>query len=82
VISASTLACPVPAWDASPCLSTIQVLGGMPGGSFTTLNGSALHFQYTAAWTVVNPRTGPATGGGNAIDFREFALVFALASSD
>lgn len=63
ISSDSNLACPVPTWQERPCLSNVKIFQ-VSNGNTVSLNGTHLNFQFTAAWTVVNPRTGPATGGG------------------
>jgi len=66
ISSDSSLACPVPTWQERPCLSIVKIFQVSNGSdSSTLLNGTILNFQFNAAWTVINPRTGPATGGGD-----------------
>ena len=61
-VSDSALTCTINAWESTSCLSTVYIRAGG-----VLLNGPALQFQFGSAWTVINPRTGPASGGASLI---------------
>ena len=60
--SDSALTCTINAWESTACLSTVHIRAGG-----VLLNGTALQFHFGSAWTVINPRTGPASGGSALI---------------
>ena len=64
MLSDSNLTCVVPTWEEAQCNSAVTIFQAVPNSPPVALNGTALNFQFTAAWAVVNPLTGPASGGG------------------
>ena len=72
VLSDSNLTCIVPSWENAQCVSTVTIFQAVPTETLVALNGTALNFQFTAAWVVVTPRTGPANGGGMTTRYQTF----------
>ena len=72
MLSDSNLTCIVPSWENAQCVSTVTIFQAVPTETLVALNGTALNFQFTAAWAVVTPRTGPANGGGMTTRYQTF----------